>query len=107
MMGRYKPKDAEFNIRFFVDYNVKLLVTIGGDDTANRLSKFLKSNNLDVRNIHVPKTIDNDLPLPDRNPTFGFHSAKDEGVRIGPCTRMLVPVRIGSSCPPWVGRLVI
>ena len=28
-------------------------------------------------------TIDNDLPLPDRNPTFGFHSAKDEGVRIG------------------------
>lgn len=86
IMGRYKPKDHEFNIKFFVDYNVKLLVTIGGDDTAstaNRLSKFLKSNNLDVRNIHVPKTIDNDLPLPDRNPTFGFHSAKDEGVRIG------------------------
>ena len=23
------------------------------------------------------------MPLPDRNPTFGFHSAKDEGVRIG------------------------
>ena len=43
----------------------------------------MKNNNLDVRNIHVPKTIDNDLPLPDRNPTFGFHSAKDEGVRIG------------------------
>ncbi len=86
IMGRFKPKDAEFNIKFFVDYNVKLLVTIGGDDTAstaNRISKFLKSNNLDVRNIHVPKTIDNDLPLPDRNPTFGFHSAKDEGVRIG------------------------
>ncbi len=86
IMGRYKPKDHEFNIKFFVDYNVKLLVTIGGDDTAstaNRLSKFLKGNNLDVRNIHVPKTIDNDLPLPDRNPTFGFHSAKDEGVRIG------------------------
>jgi 6-phosphofructokinase 1 len=38
---------------------------------------------LDVKNIHVPKTIDNDLPLPDRNPTFGFHSAKDEGVKIG------------------------
>ncbi len=86
IMGRYKPKDSEFNIKFFVDNNVKLLVTIGGDDTAstaNRLSKFLKSKELDVRNIHVPKTIDNDLPLPDRNPTFGFHSAKDEGVRIG------------------------
>ena len=38
---------------------------------------------MDVAHVHVPKTIDNDLPLPDRNPTFGFHTAKDEGVRIG------------------------
>lgn len=37
---------------------------------------------LSIANIHVPKTIDNDLPLPGRNPTFGFHSAKDEGVKI-------------------------
>lgn len=86
VMSRYKPTDAEFNTDFFIDNNVKLLVTIGGDDTAstaNRLSMFLKDNNLSIQNIHVPKTIDNDLPLPDRNPTFGFHSAKDEGVRIG------------------------
>ena len=85
-MSRYKPKDSEFKTDFFVKNNVKLLVTIGGDDTAstaNRIGKFLASNNINVSNIHVPKTIDNDLPLPDRNPTFGFHSAKDEGVRIG------------------------
>jgi 6-phosphofructokinase 1 len=43
----------------------------------------LKEKGLDIANIHVPKTIDNDLPLPGRNPTFGFHSAKDEGVKIG------------------------
>ncbi len=86
VMSRHKPGDDEFTVDFFVKHNVKLLVTIGGDDTAstaNRISKFLKNNNIDVRNIHVPKTIDNDLPLPDRNPTFGFHSAKDEGVKIG------------------------
>ncbi|XOV91383.1 MAG: 6-phosphofructokinase [Bacteroidota bacterium] len=86
VMSRHKPKDSEFKVDFFVRYNVKLLVTIGGDDTAstaNRISKFLRNNNVDVKNIHVPKTIDNDLPLPDRNPTFGFHSAKDEGVKIG------------------------
>ncbi|VXD14700.1 6-phosphofructokinase [Marinoscillum sp. 108] len=86
IMSRHKPKDDEFTVDFFVKNNVKLLVTIGGDDTAstaNRISKFLAKNNLDVKNIHVPKTIDNDLPLPDRNPTFGFHSAKDEGVKIG------------------------
>ena len=86
VMSRHKPKDTEFKTEFFENHHVKLLVTIGGDDTAstaNRLSKFLQKNNLDVKNIHVPKTIDNDLPLPDRNPTFGFHSAKDEGVKIG------------------------
>ncbi len=86
VMSRHKPKNEEFTTDFFVKHNVKLLVTIGGDDTAstaNRISKFLQKNNLDVKNIHVPKTIDNDLPLPDRNPTFGFHSAKDEGVKIG------------------------
>lgn len=86
IMSRFKPKAADFKTDFFVKNNVKLLVTIGGDDTAstaNRLTKFLKTEGLEITNIHVPKTIDNDLPLPGRNPTFGFHSAKDEGVRIG------------------------
>lgn len=86
IMSRFKPKDNDFRTDFFIKENVKLLVTIGGDDTAstaNRLTKFLKTQGLDIANIHVPKTIDNDLPLPGRNPTFGFHSAKDEGVKIG------------------------
>ena len=67
-MSRYKPKDHEFSADFFVENNVKLLVTIGGDDTAsssNRLTKWLESHNINIQNIHVPKTIDNDLPLPD------------------------------------------
>ncbi len=84
-MSRYKPKNEEFNVDFFVKNNVKLLVTIGGDDTAstaNRISKFLTSNNIEVRNIHVPKTIDNDLPLPEGSPTFGYYSAKEAGVKI-------------------------
>jgi 6-phosphofructokinase 1 len=84
-MSRYKPKDEEFNTRFFVQNNVKLLLTIGGDDTAstaNRISRFLIRNEVDVKNIHVPKTIDNDLPLPEGQPTFGYHSAKEEGVRL-------------------------
>ncbi len=85
-MSRYKPKDEEFTTDFFTENNVKLLVTIGGDDTAstsNRLAKFLEKNNFEIQNIHVPKTIDNDLPLPDMMPTFGFNSAKNEGVHIG------------------------
>jgi 6-phosphofructokinase len=84
-MSRYKPKDDEFNINFFVENNVKLLVTIGGDDTAstaNRISKYLEANNVKIQNIHVPKTIDNDLPLPEGSPTFGYYSAKDAGVQL-------------------------
>jgi len=85
-MSRYKPKDDEFRTDFFTKNNVKLLVTIGGDDTAstaNRISKFLAANKVTMSNIHVPKTIDNDLPLPEGTPTFGYHTAKEEGVRIG------------------------
>lgn len=84
-MSRHKPKDDEFNTKFFIDKNIKLLVTIGGDDTAstaNRIAKFLRENDVNIQNIHVPKTIDNDLPLPEGNPTFGYQSAKQEGVRI-------------------------
>lgn len=84
-MSRFKPKDKEFKTNFFIKNNIKLLVTIGGDDTAstaNRLSKYLASNKVEVANIHVPKTIDNDLPLSEGDPTFGYHSAKEEGVRL-------------------------
>ena len=84
-MSRYKPKNEEFNADFFVENNIKLLVTIGGDDTAstaNRISKYLNENNVPSQTIHVPKTIDNDLPLPDGNPTFGYYSAKDAAVHL-------------------------
>jgi len=88
-MSRFKPTDDnfknDFNLQFFKENQVELLVTVGGDDTAstaNRIAKFLESHNYPIHNIHVPKTIDNDLPLPAATPTFGFESAKDEGSRI-------------------------
>lgn len=90
MMSRFKPGDADFtqrfNLNFFTEHNVKLLVTVGGDDTAssaNRIAKFLEEQDYKIANIHVPKTIDNDLPLPLDIPTFGYHSALAEGARIG------------------------
>ena len=90
IMSRFKPSDKnfaeDFNLKFFTDNNVKLLVTVGGDDTAstaNRVAKFLAEKNYSIANIHVPKTIDNDLPLPDAMPTFGYHSAKAQGTITG------------------------
>ena len=85
-MSRYKPKPEEYSPGFFQKENVSLLVTIGGDDTAstaNKVSQFLAERNIQIQNIHVPKTIDNDLPLPDNLETFGYQTAKNEGVRIG------------------------
>lgn len=85
-MSRFKPKDEDFNTNLFVKEKIELLVTIGGDDTAstaNRLTKFLAENHVPIQNIHVPKTIDNDLPLPEGVPTFGYTSAKEMGVTIG------------------------
>ena len=89
MMSRYKPSqedfDKNFNLDFFKNNNIQLLVTVGGADTAstaNRIAKFLAAKNYPIANIHVPKTIDNDLPLPSNIPTFGYHSAKSEGTKI-------------------------
>ena len=88
-MSRFKPTDKDFEENFNLDLfkanNIKLLVTIGGDDTAstaNRISKFLAAKNYPIANIHCPKTIDNDLPLPNNAPTFGYNSAKNEGAHI-------------------------
>ena len=88
-MSRFKPTDKDFeenfNLDLFKDNNIKLLVTVGGDDTAstaNRISKFLTAKGYPIANIHCPKTIDNDLPLPANAPTFGYNSAKNEGAHL-------------------------
>jgi 6-phosphofructokinase len=57
---------------------VEHLITIGGDDTAFAASRLAKAvPGLTV--AHVPKTIDNDLPLPGDVVTFGFATACNLG----------------------------
>ncbi len=55
------------------------LITIGGDDTAFSASQTCKFAEGTIRVAHVPKTIDNDLPLPAGVPTFGFQTARHVG----------------------------
>jgi 6-phosphofructokinase 1 len=59
---------------------VTCLVSIGGDDTAFSASQIYKKGAGAIRVAHVPKTIDNDLPLPGSTPTFGFETARHHGV---------------------------
>jgi ATP-dependent phosphofructokinase / diphosphate-dependent phosphofructokinase len=61
---------------------VDALVTIGGDDTAFSASRLAEEADGALRVAHVPKTIDNDLPLPGGVPTFGFETARSVGVHL-------------------------
>jgi ATP-dependent phosphofructokinase / diphosphate-dependent phosphofructokinase len=61
---------------------VDWLVTIGGDDTAYSASQIERHAQGALRVVHVPKTIDNDLPLPGSTPTFGYETARTVGVDI-------------------------
>ncbi len=55
------------------------LLTIGGDDTALSARFIAEHTRGRIRIVHVPKTIDNDLPLPGDIPTFGFLTARHLG----------------------------
>jgi len=58
------------------------LITVGGDDTAFSARRVAEEAGGRVRVVHVPKTIDNDLPLPRGIPTFGFETAREQATRI-------------------------
>jgi 6-phosphofructokinase 1 len=66
----------------FEKLGITALVTIGGDDTAFSASVVARQSNGKIRVAHVPKTIDNDLPLPGSTPTFGYETARHYGVYI-------------------------
>ena len=77
------PKQLAKVIENLQKLGVKYLVTIGGDDTAFSGSQVYLQGGGAIRVAHVPKTIDNDLPLPPGStPTFGFETARHVGVQI-------------------------
>ena len=53
------------------------LITIGGDDTAFSARRVAEQAQGRIKVAHVPKTIDNDLPLPPGIPTFGYETARE------------------------------
>ena len=69
-------------IKTLTSVGVTHLVTIGGDDTALSSSTVYEKSGGQIRTVHVPKTIDNDLPLPAHIPTFGYQTARHVGVEM-------------------------
>jgi 6-phosphofructokinase len=74
-----KAEDLQRVVATLKELGIGYLATIGGDDTMFAASQVAKQAAGSVRVCHVPKTIDNDLPLPGEIPTFGFETARQIG----------------------------
>lgn len=61
---------------------IGMLVTVGGDETCRAAMRISQAAAGAVRVVHVPKTIDNDLPLPEGIPTLGYETARTLGVSL-------------------------
>jgi len=72
------PRHLETVVKSLEQLGVDHLITIGGDDTAFSAHQVAECAGRKIRVAHVPKTIDNDLPLPQGIPTFGFETARSQ-----------------------------
>ncbi len=84
--SRENPTRSEERLDRVIDTLLRLgvshLMTIGGDDTAFAALSLSRRAGGRIRVAHVPKTIDNDLPLPYGMPTFGYESARHVGTEL-------------------------
>lgn len=83
--SRANPARSDEDLALTVEALRKLqlshLITIGGEDTASSAARICQQGVADIRIAHIPKTIDNDLPLPANAPTFGFETARHVGTQ--------------------------
>ncbi|MCZ6815573.1 MAG: diphosphate--fructose-6-phosphate 1-phosphotransferase, partial [Planctomycetota bacterium] len=77
-----RPEDLETCVATLEKLGISHLITIGGDDTSYGASEIARAASGKIKVAHVPKTIDNDLPLPGDMPTFGYETARHVGTGI-------------------------
>jgi 6-phosphofructokinase 1 len=75
-------ESLERAIQTLTELGVRYLVCIGGDDTTYGAARIAEKCREKIGVATVPKTIDNDLPLPENAPTFGFETARAAGTAI-------------------------
>jgi 6-phosphofructokinase len=76
------PLKVERVVRNLARQRITHLLTIGGDDTALSACFVCDASQGGLRLVHVPKTIDNDLPLPGDALTFGSSTARYIGTSL-------------------------
>ena len=77
-----EPDGVKTVLATLKELGIEYLVSIGGDDTASSASALAQASAGEIRVAHIPKTIDNDLPLPGDMPTFGFETARHVGTEL-------------------------
>jgi 6-phosphofructokinase 1 len=77
-----KPEHLANCVKSLKSLGIDHLITIGGDDTAFSAKRVAEEAGGAITVAHVPKTIDNDLPLPEGVPTFGFDTARHLGASV-------------------------
>ena len=77
-----KQEHLENCVKALEALGIDRLITIGGDDTASSANRVAEAAGGRIRVVHVPKTIDNDLPLPDGIPTFGHETAREQATTV-------------------------
>ncbi len=77
-----RPESLEAVVGALDALKIEYLITIGGDDTAFSARRVAEAAGGRIHVAHVPKTIDNDLPLPTGVPTFGFETARERAASV-------------------------
>ena len=70
----FRDEDAPAALRTIRDNDVRYLLTIGGNDSAEnsrRVAEQARLAGIELTIVNVPKTIDNDLVLTDHTPGYG------------------------------------
>ncbi|HEY9158183.1 diphosphate--fructose-6-phosphate 1-phosphotransferase [Candidatus Binatus sp.] len=84
--SRTNPARDEASLGRVVDaltaLGVRYLICIGGDDTTYGAARIAERTRGRIGIVTVPKTIDNDLPLPENAATFGYETARAIGAGI-------------------------
>jgi 6-phosphofructokinase 1 len=80
------PSVSDDNLGMLVDtlgrMGIKYLITIGGSGTLTMMNKIEQATRGIISAVHVPKTINNDIPLPGGFCSVGYQTALQRGEKI-------------------------
>ncbi len=71
------PEAASNAVKKLEELGISQVLTIGGDDTLTSSAALCAASAGKIKVVHAPKTIDDDLPLPEGVRTFGVDSAAE------------------------------